>query len=57
MKFSPHNAAAIQPGAVIPPNFNPRPPSAGPKMKPRPNAMPTKPIFFERSSGGVMSAM
>jgi hypothetical protein len=27
----------------------------GPKMKPRPNAMPIKPILRERSAGGVMS--
>src|SRR5690349_23316132 len=30
---------------------------AGPKMNPRPNAIPIKPILFDRCSGGLMSAM
>ena len=30
---------------------------AGPKMNPNPKAMPMRPIFLDRSSGGLMSAM
>ena len=56
-KFSAHNPAAAQPGAAGPPNFKAIPLMAGPKINPRPNAMPIRPIRFERFSGGVMSAM
>jgi hypothetical protein len=33
------------------------PPSAGPITKPTPNAAPSMPKLFARSSGGVTSAM
>ena len=56
-KFSAHSVAATQPGPATPNQWMLNPPSAGPKMKPNPNAMPINPIFFERDSGGVTSAM
>ena len=56
-KLAAQSAAAVQPGPVSPKNFSARPPMAGPRMKPSPNAMPISPIRFERFSGGVMSAM
>ena len=56
-KFAPQRAPAVQPGPVLPKNFSARPLSAGPKMKPSPNAMPIRPIRFDRFSGGVMSAI
>ena len=56
-KLAAHRPDAIQPGVEMLPSFRPSPPSAGPKMKPNPKAMPISPIFFDRSSGGVTSAI
>ena len=39
------------------PNCATKPPSAGPMMKPKPNAMPITPKFAPRFSGGVTSAI
>ena len=57
IRFSRQIPAAIQPGPALPKVSRPMMAMIGPQMNPRPKAMPIRPIFFERSSGGVMSAM
>src|ERR1035441_6952979 len=51
-KFAAHSPAATQPGPVSPRCRRHSPPMNGPRMNPSPNAMPMRPIFFERSAGG-----
>src|SRR5439155_438059 len=51
------NEGAAHPGPIFPKYCKLLPPMKGPKIKPRPKAMPISPIFFDRSSGGVISAM
>ena len=48
---------ATQPGPVTPNNPFAPTAKAGPTMNPNPNAIPIKPIRFDRSAGGVMSAI
>ena len=57
MKLAAQSAAAVQPGPVAPKKCSAMPLMAGPKINPSPNAMPMRPIRFDRFSGGVMSAM
>src|ERR1700733_12867342 len=52
MKFNAHSDAAVQPGAVNQKYLELTAPRTGPRMKPRPKAMPIKPILAERFSGG-----
>src|SRR5437868_1084679 len=56
-KLPPHNTAAAQPGPGNPKRAKVKAPRAGPKIKPKPKAMPIRPIFCVRFSGGVISAM
>ncbi len=56
-KLAPQNRAAVEPGPCTPNLSAVKDPSAGPKMKPSPKAMPIKPMLLERFSGGLISAM
>ncbi len=56
MKLPRQSADANHIGAAGP-RWLSRPPSAGPKMNPRPKAAPTMPMPLARFSGVVMSAM
>ena len=56
-KLAAQIAEAIQPGPSRPNLSALKEPSAGPKIKPRPNAMPIRPMLLERFSGGLTSAM
>ena len=53
--FTSANPAAAKKGARGP-SVPSRPPTAGPTMKPLPNAAPTRPKFCARFSGGLTSA-
>ncbi len=57
MRFKAHMAAAIHPGPATPNHPALIAPRAGPRIKPKPKAMPISPIFLERSSGKEMSAI
>ena len=55
-KFAKQSAAANHIGVSGETRLS-RPPIAGPKMNPSPNAVPIRPMPWARSSGVVMSAM
>ena len=57
MRLSPQMVAAVHPGPVAPNQPALNAPRTGPKINPKPKAMPIKPIRFERISGGEISAM
>ena len=51
-KLAAQKPAATQPGPDRPKLSAVKPPTAGPKMKPSPNAMPIKAMPADRFSGG-----
>ena len=56
-KLSAQMPAATAPGPASPKCLNDCDPMTGPKMKPKPKAMPMRPMPLERFSGVVTSAI